>query len=320
VDLDGLAVGKYQLPVEVRPLPSRGLRIEEVLPPKIDVTLTLLVSKSVPLVVDVEGDPPSGFTMGAAVAEDATVTVAGPRDKVDLVQQVVASLDVTGRTESVDQAVRLEARDDRGNLVQGVALTLTPAITNVSMEIRQVSFTRALAVIPDVVGTPASGYNVAGLSVDPATVTVSGPKSFIEGTEFIRTKPVSVDGKDKDVVKTVSLDLPAGVEVRVIGGSNVTVTVKITPAQSEATFGVPVRATNLGGGLSISGALPTVRVTVAGPLPTLLDLSPDDIVASVDLKDKKEGSHRLKVMVTVPSGLEMRAVSPQEIEVSLEKG
>src|SRR3990170_6623668 len=57
-DLEGLAVGVYDLPVEVRPLTSRGgLRVEGVLPAQVQVTLSELISKSVPVNVDVQGQP-----------------------------------------------------------------------------------------------------------------------------------------------------------------------------------------------------------------------------------------------------------------------
>ena len=318
VNLDGLAVGEYDLPVEVRPLPSRGgLRIEGGLPAKIEVNLALLISKSVPLVLNVEGSPPSGFTMGAPQVEAATVLVAGPREKVDAVAQVVASLDATGRTESVDQAVRLQARDENGNLVQGV--TLNPATANVAFDIRQTTFSRPLVVTPELTGTPAAGYNVVAVSVSPLTVTVSGPKEFIEQAETIRTKPVDVDGKDEDVVKSVSLELPEGTGVSVVGGGSVTVTVKIAPGQGEVTLGIPVAAAGLGDRLSIGGVLPTVQVTLRGPLPVLLDLGPQDVVASIDLSGKDEGTHKLGVKVTAPDNVLVDAVTPEEVPVTLEK-
>ncbi len=318
VDLDGLAVGDYDLPVEVRPLPSRGgLRIEEVLPAKIKVNLALLISKSVPLVLNVEGSPPSGFTMGAPHVEAATALVAGPREKIDLVAQVVASLDVTGRTESVDQAVRLQARDENGNLVQGV--TLNPATANVAFDIRQTTFSRPLVVAPELIGTPAAGYNVVGVSVSPVAVTVSGPKEFIDKAETIKTKPINLDGKDQDVVKSISLELPEGAGVSVVGGGSVTVTVKIAPREGEVTLGIPVTATGLGDRLSIAGALPTVQVTLRGPLPVLLDLGIQDVIASIDLSGQDEGTHKLRVKATAADGVLVDAVAPEEVPVTLEK-
>src|SRR3990170_5841160 len=54
VDLEGLTIGEYTLPVEVRPLTTRGgLRVEDVLPEVLDVSLVALESKNVPVVISI---------------------------------------------------------------------------------------------------------------------------------------------------------------------------------------------------------------------------------------------------------------------------
>jgi YbbR domain-containing protein len=315
VDLDGLAVGEYEWPVDVRALTDRGnLRIEEVLPEKIAVSLAQLVSKRVPVTVEAAGAPPADFAMGAPEAEDATVVVAGPQTKVDLVTQAIASIDVGGRTKSVDQAVRLEPRDQRGLLVESVFLE--PSLTRVSIEIEQKEFSRALVISPQVEGEPALGYNVVSVSVSPATVIVSGSQSFIEGAVSIRTQPIDVDGAEDDIVRSVSLDVAPG--TKVIGNANVTVTVRIAAALGQLVFAVPVSATGLDGDLNVTGLLVPVQVTLFGDLPVLLALNPNDIAASVDLKDRKAGTHRVRVKVIASDGVEVISVSPEEIEITLE--
>ncbi len=316
VDLEGLAVGKYKLPVDVRALTSRGgLRVEDILPEKIDVELVQLTGKSVPVTVEVRGDPPADFTMGSPQAEDATADVSGPQAKVSMVTRVVASLDADGRTENIDQAVRLEPRDERGLLVQGVSVD--PSFTQVSIDIEQKVYRKALVVSPQVTGAPGPGYNVTGVSVTPTTVTVSGSKSFIAGATDIRTQPVNISGAEEDIIRSVSLDVPSGIEV--LGGVNVTITVNIEAATGQVVLAVPIVAAGLASGLSVSGALPSALVVLYGPLPEILGLSPNDLAAVVDLKDKDAGAHTVKVKVTAPAGAEVRSVTPEEIEVILEK-
>lgn len=315
VDLDNLAVGEYERPVDVRTLTTRGnLRIEEVLPEKIDVSLAQLVSKVVPVMVEVTGAPPTGFSMATPESEDTTVVVAGPQAKIDLVTKAIAVLDVSERTESVEQAVRLEPRDQRGVLVESVFLE--PSLTRISVEIEQKEFSRALVISPQVVGAPAQGYNVVSVSVSPTTIIVSGSERFVEEAVAIRTQPIDVDGADEDVVRTVSLDVAPG--TKVIGNVNVTVTVKIAAAVGQLVFAVPVSVTGLGDGLSVAGALPPMLVTLSGPLPALLGLNPNDITATVDLNERSAGTHLVKVKVITPDGVELRSISPQELEITLE--
>ena len=317
VDLDGLTVGDYELPVQARALSSRGgLRVESVLPAAIDVQLAQLVSKSVPVVVELEGEVPSGYTRTEADPAEATVIVSGPQLQVDQVSEARGVIDIDGRTQNVDQAVRLVARDNRGTLVPGV--TLEPSTTSVSISITQEKFSRPVAIDPQISGAPADGYNVVGISVNPPTVTVRGEQAFIEGTSSIPTRPVDVSGASADVVRSVSLDLPSGAEVS--GGVPVvTVTVKIAPALGLATFGVPLTVSGLGASLSIQGALPTVQVTLFGELPALRALSPSDITVAADLNGKDAGTHNITLKVASPSGTSVRTVSPSAVDITLEE-
>ncbi|HLC28816.1 MAG TPA: CdaR family protein [Dehalococcoidia bacterium] len=315
VDLDGLTVGEYELPVEVRALTSRGnLRIVDVLPGEITVKLAQLLSKTVPIDLDISGSPPADFSLGRTELETERAVVSGAQGSVEKVVKVVAPLDIEGRTESFESAVRLEPRDQQGALVEDV--TVDPAVIDVSVEMVQQTFSRALAVSPRLEGTQRQGYNIVGTNVDPSVVTVFGPEGFINAAVSIDTQPVDIDDATGDVIHTVSLDLPTGVTVR--GGVNVTVTVNISPAPGQLMFAIPVSATGLENDVRISGALPSVQVFLSGSLPALLELNPNDITASVDLSGKDAGSHKVKVKVTAPSGLEVRSISPEEVEIILE--
>jgi YbbR domain-containing protein len=317
VDLDGYGVGDFDdVTVNVQAQTDRGgLRIEEVLPSKIRVSLKTLKSKGVDVVADVQGTPVSGYTMGTPVLDDKTVTVSGPEDVVNQVANVAATINVDGLTDNVDQSVRLVPRSASGELVLGVSLT--PALTGLRIDIEQTKFSRSMAISPLITGSPADGYNVVSVSVNPPVITVRGEQAFIAGTSSVTTKPVDIAGATADVVKTVSLDLASGAEVT--GGPPVvTITVKIQPATGLYTFSVPVTVANLGANVSIRGALPSVTVTLFGPRPVLESLSPNDIPAVIDLSGEDSGDHKKQVNVTPPSGTTVRSVTPSEIVVSLE--
>jgi len=323
VDLDGLTVGSYELPTNVRALTGRGgLRIDELLPDTVTVDLAQLTGKSVPVQIEVTGTPAPGFTMGSPLLEDETVLVTGPQEEVDKVTQVTATLDVSGRTSSVDQAVRLTPRDDRGFLVQQglpstLGVNLEPSITGVTIDIDQERFSRSVAVSVVTDGDPAAGYNIVSVSVSPPTVTVRGTQSFISGTDSIDTRPVDIDGADETVVRSVSLDIPSGAEVT--GGAQVvTVTVTISPATSEFNFTVPVTAANLDPNVSIVGALPPVTVKLVGPFPILSEVSSADISATVNLNDLGAGTHSVKIDIARLAGVTVARITPEEIDVVLE--
>jgi YbbR domain-containing protein len=54
--------------------------------------------------------------------------------------------------------------------------------------------TRQVPVQPRIVGTFASGYGIEQVVVEPATITISGPKKHVEAVESAITDPVDVSG------------------------------------------------------------------------------------------------------------------------------
>jgi len=303
------------LPVRVEPLTGRGsLRVTQVIPATLQVELKSLFSKSVSVSVSLEGTPPPGYEASVPKVDAETVLVTGTQDRVTLVSEAVAKLDLSGHTEDLTQAVRLEARDSRGFLVEGVSLE--PSVINVSVKISQTEFSRTLAISPTITGAPADGYNVVSVSADPLVATAFGPQSFVGEAATIRTQPVDITGANDDIVKTVALDLPA--DVSVSGGTSVTVTVKIEPAEGRRTLGITVAAVGLDANLSISGALPLVEVVLLGQLPSLQELRPNDVAATINLSGLGAGKHELAVAVSAPAGTSVAAVTPEKLSITLE--
>ena len=81
---------------------------------------------------------------------------------------------------------------------------------------------------------------------------------------------------------------------------------------------MPITVNGLADNLKIAGNLPPVQVFLFGPLTDLLKVNPDDIKATIDLDGKDTGTHKVSAKVTAPNGLEVRSVSPQDIDVTLE--
>ncbi len=68
---------------------------------------------------------------------------------------------------------------------------IVPSQLHLSFDTR---LTRQVPVQPRVVGTFASGYGIDRVVVDPATITISGPKKHVEAVEAAITDPVDVSG------------------------------------------------------------------------------------------------------------------------------
>src|SRR5262249_53685923 len=116
---------------------------------------------------------------------------------------------------------------------------LTPVDAEpVSVRVKVPVFTdrrsKTLPVTPNVVGTPAAGFEIASVTVDPAVVSVEGDANHLAGLDRADTQPISVAGASAQVIQTVALALPDGVQA--LGGGTVQVTITLRPVTGTRTF------------------------------------------------------------------------------------
>ena len=311
-DVINLPEGRHELSVEVVPLRSPGnLRVTQVIPEPVAVVLTPLFSKSVPVIIDTVGGPQLGYGLGKPDPEASEVIVSGPGELVSLVASVSATVEIDGAASDIDRAFRLLARDGRDQRVEGVVVE--PSVMNVRIPIQVVL--RELLIEPTIEGAPAVGFNVTGFSVSPTVISVIPDGDTLAGIRAVATHPVNIQDAQRNVVRTVTLDLPAGLTLDRIGQRQAEVTVRIEPALGQLPFVVQLQQRGLGANLAVEGLPPTVEVLLSGELPSLRMVQPGQIDAFVLLDDLEAGTHTLDVVVTSPTGVAGTSVTPSELTV-----
>jgi YbbR domain-containing protein len=106
-------------------------------------------------------------------------------------------------------------------------IRISPAWLRVSLA---AAVTRPVRVVPHVRGTPAEGYTMRRMAVDPPVVQLKGPRSTIDVWDTVDTDPVDIAGRQQTVTQTVPLVLPDAVFP--ITERTVVVTVDIRPEES----------------------------------------------------------------------------------------
>ena len=325
VNLLGAQIGTQDVEVQVEPLGERnGLRIIEVIPTlhaagappgTVRVELKPLVSQVVPVSLDLVGAPLIGYEPSTPNVEPEQVVVSGPEDLVGRVAAAVASVDLSGVVTDVRQTYSLVPRDDSGFIVAGV--TLDPSSVDIEITVEQKRFSRLVVVSPSLEGSPAAGYNVTSVELDPPSVTLLGPLELLNVTSFVVTDDIDITGATSDITRIVNLvGLASGVSIS--GSGAVTVRISIAAGEGEATFGVAPQWTGLASDLRVVSVTSLVEVTLQGELPTLRNVSPDQVTVSVDLSGLGAGSHRLEPQVEAPGRLQVADISPTSVEVVLE--
>jgi YbbR domain-containing protein len=315
VDLTGLTPTPDGSPIAV---PVRVVALD----PQIQVTgwtpttalvrLDTIRTKTVPVRVD-RGTVPAGLAAGEPVVDPVAVNVRGPGSVVDRVDAAVARVIVDASGVDVDEDVDLVAVDARGDRVTPV--DFEPSSVHVRIAVTVAGTTRTVPVVPKLRGSPAVGFALTGLRVQPVDVVIAGPRATLQGISEVDTEPVSIAGAHADVTADTKLVLPQGVTVE--GSSTVTVTATITPLTGSTTFTVGIVLTGTSSQFTYAVSAGSTLAVVSGPVTALGALSGSSLQATADVSGLGVGTHTLPLRVTVPSGLRVTSLVPAQVTVTI---
>ncbi|OPX84149.1 MAG: YbbR-like protein [Pelotomaculum sp. PtaB.Bin104] len=201
VDLSQGEAGDITLPVQISAPP--GVRVAQVIPAEVRLSLDSLVEKVLSVTVSLRGTPAPGFTALAPVCRPETVSVNGPGRVVNTISQVTAVVDINTATKDVNEAVTVS--------VSVAGITVKPATVQVTVPIAGTTLSKAVPVKPQFSGTPAAGFTITRSYAEPASVQISGPVEVLNTISEIKTMPVDINGVSQNLVREVSLAPVAGI-------------------------------------------------------------------------------------------------------------
>jgi YbbR domain-containing protein len=226
LDLKAARVGRrlYQdTPEQVR-VPF-GVQVVQVMPPTVALAFEASLSKQVPVVPAVEGDPAPGFVVGKITVTPDTVTVVGPQSAVTRVTEAVTEpVSVNGARSTVNDAVTVGFLDAavrlRNRRLAQVSIEIVPGPVERTMQERPVRLVHLGSNLvaranPNAVDVVLRGSREGVNSVEFADVVASvdlaglGPGSY--------TLPVRVESPQRAGVARI---LPATIQVNISSGKD----------------------------------------------------------------------------------------------------
>ncbi|TMD32008.1 MAG: hypothetical protein E6I94_02335 [Chloroflexi bacterium] len=317
IDLTGVtpdASHDVVVPVNVSS-PDPQLQPFDWTPRQISVRLDPLRTKTVPVTVD-KGTVPTNLQVRDPIVDPTQVVVTGTQSSVSQVVGAVAHVRIDPAGLSIDQEVDLVAVDGTGEPVPQVRLE--PSSARVRILVGSQLQSRSLPINPVVTGTPAVGYEIASISVDPLVVSIEGDADALSLLSRIDTMPVSVTGASSDVTSSVELVLPAGVEL--LGPDRAAVSVRLNATTATRTFNVGPVLSGARDDRSYALSTDQVLVTLGGPTAALANLQGDTLVVTADVDGLGFGPHPVRLRVTLPAGLTLAGISPPTITVTVGPG
>jgi YbbR domain-containing protein len=315
VNLVGLQEGTYQIPIKVKISEKRSpAEIVLIEPQTIAVELQKRIEQTVPVSIQVEGEPAVAYLAQGLVTTPTIVLVSGPRSYVDRVVKAQAAISVQDAKIDVEEMLALQPLDAEGHQVPEVSIK--PVAAQVRIPVKLKEDYRTLTVKPIREGLIAYGYTISGFSVEPESVTVSGaPESIASLPGFIETEPISVEGAQNNVVAHPPLNVPA--DIALLPGQQVTVTYYVEAIQSSVTIEITPTLQNLAPGLTATVSLTSVEVFLSGPLPQLETMEASNVRVILELFELEPGTYQITPQVIVPDGVTDHSVLPSVVQVEI---
>ena len=284
-------------------------------PRAISVTVDTLGSREVPIEAILQ-PLPSGLEAGDPILENETATVSGPQSVVTTVVKVQADVSIDATGVDVNELVPLIPVDVNGDrLGAEQRVEVEPAVVRVRVPVFTDRRTKTLPVTPVVAGTPAAGFEIESVTVDPVVVNVEGDANDLAALDRLDTAQVVVSGASSELVQDVVLVLPPGVQV--IGQDTVEVTVRLRPKTATRTLQAGLILIGARSDLRYELSTDSVLVTIAGSVADLDRLAATSFSLTVDVTGFDPGTHVVEVSANLTAGLSLQNVSPNPIEVTV---
>ena len=303
--------GPQSAPVIVKATDDR-IRVIGVEPDVMTVQLDDIKTRSVPVTVD-RGTPPDGTQVGATTVAPETVRISGPASVVDSVVAARATVVFQPEGFTIDQEYPLTPIDQLGNPVSPIKLE--PTTARVHIPVFTDATTKTVPITPVITGTPAGGFEIESVTVDPPAVTVQGNAEQLAGLVKIDTEAIPVTGLSSKTTRQVALSMPSGVVPVDIDSVEVVITLR--PVTATRSFDVGLELVGTDPAFTYQVGVDRVLLTVGGSTVDLDRLDGATLVAQLDVKDLAAGTHDVRVTADLPGGVTLVAASPATVTVTV---
>ena len=257
-----------------------------------------LRSESFVIAVETVGEVGDQKALGSVSISPNILRVSGPSSVVEMVDKVIARVDVNNMTSDMIDSVIPLLYDAKGNEMNTSELSFNMQSVTASVQILD---TKEVTINFQTSGTPPDGYEYIGTEYSPQTVRVKGQVAVLNTMNSITVPKEVLDLTDatEDIEKTVDVSsyLPEGVTLVEPGQAKIDVRVKLEKHETRK-FKVPtanITVTNLSQEYSVKFLEESVEIELEGLSTDLDDLDSETLTGSIDASGMTDGEHKLNL-------------------------
>lgn len=274
-------------------VPSNAITVMSKNPATVRVTVEERSTKEVPVEIDFTGNLPENFVADTPELDLENVSITGPKSVIDQIASARIQVDLEGRSESFSEEVKYTLCDAEKNPVDAHMVTTDAADVTVTLKIMRV---KEIALVVNVIYGGGATEQSSQITVDPATIRISGSDNLLEGLEQLELGTLNLSEMPADEVLTFPIKLPEGINNET-GVTEASVDVKF-PGLATRTLTVnKITVVNVPAGMKVDMITKALEIQVRGPEAKIAELKPEDITVTVDFTAAQTGTVKLKAEI-----------------------
>ena len=315
-DLNGLPPGSHKVPLKANvDIPS--VEILSVSPSEISINLERIITRTIPVIVDIQGEPAVGYIARSPIISAENIIVTGSEKEISKLETIKLTINISQEKANINRTFTFSQIGVLESIIGD--LILQPKSTTVTIPIQQMGGYRDVAVRALLEGKPEPGYRITNITTSPPTITVfsSDPDQITSLPGFVETEPLDISSSSQDVDARLTMALPEGVTA--VSEQSIVVLVSIEAVETSQRIRQDLTVTGLGPNLSVQISPDSVDVIVSGPLPVLDSLTRENVKVMLDLLHLVPGSYDIEPLVIVsgPDIIKTDTILPAFIRVNI---
>lgn len=324
VDLSSYGPGRHEIPMTVLvtadhiQMRQRSVQVINTTPEWLNIEIAAVVTRTMP--VNVRLNDPQNLSAayevsGLPSSNPAVVVVTGPEPLLDQIDQILATLSISGATTTIQESRPIRALDAAGNEI--INVTLEPGQVQVTLPISRRQDARDVGIRAVTEGNPPQGYWLSSLSVTPASVTLQGEPALLEGANgFVDTLPVDLREAVGPLSIQIPLNLPPGITAVDNNGVpiySVTVNAQISARTGDLLLERPIEVYGIRDNVTVTIEPEMLELLISGPLPTLNQIEQNPnlvrVILNIDQQAPIPGQTiALSPEVILPEGVQYQLI------------
>ena len=275
-------------------VPSNAITVLNKTPSTVTVTVEERVNKEVPVAIDFSGNLPENFISDTAELNVEQVNIVGPRSVVDRITSARIQVDLEGRNESFSEELKYILCDKDNKPVDARQVTTDAANVTVTLKIMRV---KEIALVVNVIYGGGANEQTSQITVDPATIRISGSDNLLEGLEQLELGTLNLGEMPADEVLIFPIKLPEDINNET-GVTEATVDVKFPGLTTKTLTVKNITSVNVPEGMKVELITEALEIQLRGPEAQIENLTAEDINVTVDFTGVQAGTVKLKPEIT----------------------